>query len=135
MIAVVSIISCALMMYFAWDLNTITQGEEVSISLGVDYKKMVIGAFLLSTLLTASVVSWTGVIGFIGLVAPHIGRMLVGGDYRYTIVVSALTGALLLLFSDILARVIIAPVELPVGIITSFIGVPFFIYLIVRKRS
>jgi iron complex transport system permease protein len=135
MMGIVSTIACFMMMFFAWDLNTIMQGEETSVSLGVDYKKIMIISFLISTLLTASVVSWTGVIGFVGLVAPHISRMIVGSDYRFTIPASALTGAFLLLLSDTLARTLFSPVELPVGVITSFIGVPFFIYLIVRRRT
>ena len=74
-------------------------------------------------------------IGFVGLIAPHVTRMIVGSDYRYMIPVSSLVGALLLLLSDTVGRNIIAPTQLPVGIITSVIGVPFFLYLIIRKRG
>ena len=123
------------MMYFSWDLNVMTAGEESAISLGVNYKKIRMIAFVLSTLLTAVAVSFTGVIGFVGLIAPHVTRMIVGSDYRYMIPVSSLVGALLLLLSDTVGRNIIAPTQLPVGIITSVIGVPFFLYLIIRKRG
>ena len=123
------------MMYFSWDLNVMTAGEESAISLGVNYKKIRMIAFVLSTLLTAVAVSFTGVIGFVGLIAPHVTRMIVGSDYRYMIPVSSLVGALLFLLSDTVGRNIIAPTQLPVGIITSVIGVPFFLYLIIRKRG
>ena len=112
-----------------------TAGEESAISLGVNYKKIRMIAFVLSTLLTAVAVSFTGVIGFVGLIAPHVTRMIVGSDYRYMIPVSSLVGALLLLLSDTVGRNMIAPTQLPVGIITSVIGVPFFLYLIIRKRG
>ena len=129
------LLSFIIMMYFSWDLNVMTAGEESAISLGVNYKKIRMIAFVLSTLLTAVAVSFTGVIGFVGLIAPHVTRMIVGSDYRYMIPVSSLVGALLLLLSDTVGRNIIAPTQLPVGIITSVIGVPFFLYLIIRKRG
>ena len=103
-------------------------------ALGVDYKRIQIMTFVFTTILTATAVSFTGVIGFVGLVAPHITRMLVGNDYRYCVPLSVLLGSLLLLASDTLARTIFAPTELPVGIITSLIGVPFYLYLVVRRR-
>ena len=129
------LLSFIIMMYFSWDLNVMTAGEESAISLGVNYKKIRMIAFVLSTLLTAVAVSFTGVIGFVGLIAPHVTRMIVGSDYRYMIPVSSLVGALLFLLSDTVGRNIIAPTQLPVGIITSVIGVPFFLYLIIRKRG
>jgi iron complex transport system permease protein len=110
-------------------------GEETAISLGVDYKKIKMMSFGISTLLTAVAVAFTGVIGFIGLVAPHVTKMLIGNDFRYAVPGSALVGALLLLTADTIGRNIIAPTQLPVGIVTSMIGVPFFLYLIVRKRG
>ena len=76
--------------------------------------------FFLTTILTSTAVAFTGVIGFVGLIAPHVTRMLIGGDYRYCVPASALMGALLLLVSDTLARTMFSPVEIPVGIITSF---------------
>lgn len=117
-----------------WNLNVMAMGEEESMALGVDYKKMQIISFIVATLLTSVSVAFTGVIGFVGLIAPHVTRMLIGSDYRYCIPASALMGSLLLLISDTLARTLFSPIEIPVGIITSFIGVPFFLYLIVRRR-
>lgn len=127
------IISIFLMMGFAWDLNIMSAGEETAVSLGVNYKKVKMMSFGISTLLTAVAVSFTGVIGFIGLVAPHVTKMLIGNDFRYAVPASALVGALLLLVADTIGRNIISPTQLPVGIVTSMIGVPFFLYLIVRK--
>lgn len=119
----------------SWNLNVMALGSEEATALGVDYKKMLVITFFVTTVLTATAVAFTGVIGFVGLIAPHMTRMLVGGDYRYCVPSSALMGSLLLLLSDTLARTVFAPVEIPVGIITSFIGVPFFLYLIMRRRT
>ena len=90
---------------------------------------------MLVSLITASVICFTGTIGFIGLVAPHITRMAIGGDHRFLLPASALVGALLLLGADTLARTILSPVILPVGIMTAFLGVPFFVYLFMRRKS
>jgi iron complex transport system permease protein len=133
LIGVTTILSMIIMLRYAWDLNALSAGEEPAVSLGVNYKKIKVTSFVLSTLMTSTAVAFTGVIGFVGLIAPHITRMIVGSDYRYAIPASAFMGALLLLVSDTAARVIIAPSELPVGVITSFIGVPFFLYLIIRE--
>lgn len=127
-------ISVVISMIKAWDLNVMALGQEDASALGVNYRQMQILTFVLATLLTATAVSFTGVIGFVGLVAPHITRMLLGNDYRYDIPASVLLGSILLLLSDTVARTIIAPTELPVGIVTSLIGVPFFLYLVVRRR-
>jgi len=127
-------ISLIIMMKYAWDLNVMAFGEETALSLGVNYKKTRNIALVICTLLTAVAVSFTGVIGFIGLISPHVIKMIIGTDHRYSIPASALFGGILLLTADTIARNIIAPTELPVGIITSFIGVPFFIYLICTKK-
>ncbi len=132
--AVTVAFSLVFMFRYAWDLNVMATGEESALSLGVNYRKIRTITFIFSTVLTAVSVSFTGVIGFVGLISPHLTRMLVGDDYRYTIPASSLIGALLLLTSDTLARNLFAPTELPVGIITSFVGVPFFIYLIAKRR-
>lgn len=134
LIAIVVIISVTIMMRFAWDLNVMSAGEELAISLGVNFNKIKNISIILSTLMTAVAVAFTGIIGFVGLIAPHISRIIIGSDYRYLIPASSLIGALLLLISDTIARNIIAPTELPVGIITSFIGVPFFLYLIIKQK-
>lgn len=134
LIIIVVIISFTLMMKYSWDLNVMSSGEESAISLGVNFNKIKNISIVLSTLMTAVAVAFTGIIGFVGLIAPHISRIIIGSDYRYLIPASSLVGALLLLISDTVARNIIAPTELPVGIITSFIGVPFFLYLIIKQK-
>lgn len=126
--------SILISMIFAWDLNVMALGREEAAALGVRYGKVQILTFVMATVLTAATVSFTGVIGFVGLVAPHMARMFLGSDYRYNVPGAALLGALLMLLADTLARTLVAPTELPVGIITSLVGVPFYLYLIVRRR-
>jgi iron complex transport system permease protein len=90
---------------------------------------------MVASLITAVIICFTGTIGFIGLVAPHITRMAIGGDYRTLIPASGLVGAVLLLAADSVGRSILAPQVLPVGIVTAFLGVPFFIYLFMHRRN
>lgn len=118
----------------SWDLNALTAGDETAQSLGVNVEKTRMIFMMLSSLITASIICFTGTIGFIDLVAPHIARMVIGGDHRFLLPGSALVGALLLLGADTLSRVILAPAILPVGIMTSFLGVPFFVYLFLQIR-
>lgn len=119
-------------MFRRWDYNALDSGEETAKSLGVHVENVRLGGMFVSSLITAVAVSFLGIIGFIGLVGPQIMRRIVGGDHRYLIPASALTGALLLLVSDTLARTMVAPVVLPVGAITSFFGAPLFLYLLAR---
>ena len=132
---VVAVVSLIVMTVFAWDLNVMSTGEESAISLGVNYKRLRRVAFFFSTLMTGVAVAFAGTIGFVGMVAPHIARMLVGNDYRYTIPTASLCGALLLLVADSISRMLVTAIALPIGVITSMIGVPFFIWLIVQKRQ
>ncbi|MDK2795293.1 MAG: iron complex transport system permease protein [Archaeoglobaceae archaeon] len=118
--------------YHRWDYNSLLAGDETAISLGVNPQRLRLEGMLLSSLLTAVCVSFTGIIGFIGLVSPHIVRLVIGGDYRFLIPTSAFVGAIILLASDTLGRLVISPVIIPVGIITSIIGAPMFIYLLLR---
>jgi iron complex transport system permease protein len=118
----------------SWDLNVMGAGDEAAKSIGVRVEHVRILTMTIASLITASIVCFTGAIGFIGLVAPHITRMIVGGDYRFLLPASGVLGAVLLLSADIVARTIIAPVIIPVGVMTALLGVPFFFYLIVRKR-
>lgn len=119
---------------FTWrELNLLLFGEE-SIAMGLDvgaYRKVVI--FLIS-LLTAFAVSTSGIIGFIGLVSPHAMRTIFGPNHRRLLPASALFGGALTVFADLTARVISAPAELPVGIVTAMIGAPFFLYLLVKRK-
>lgn len=121
---------------FAPSLNTMISGDDqVARSLGVRVSlvRCVTGVF--SVLVTAAVISFTGVIGFVGLAGPHMARMLIGSDHRSLLPFSAICGAILMLVADTLGRVLLAPVMIPVGIIISFLGVPIFLNLIITRRK
>jgi len=118
-----------------WDLNASTLGDDVAKSVGVNIERERLIGTLLSAFITSVTVAFVGVIGFIGLIAPHSMRLTAGGDYRFLIPLSALAGALLLVSADLLARMILSPMNLPVGVITSFLGAPTFIYLLVRMEG
>lgn len=120
-------------MFRRWDYNSLLLGDETAKSLGVDVRWIRLEGLILTSLLTAVCVSFTGIIGFVGLIAPHAVRLVIGGDYRFLIPSSAALGALILLASDTVGRTVIAPVILPVGIITSMLGAPTFIYLLLRS--
>ena len=131
------VLACTIpyLIYRAWDLNALAEGDEVAASLGVPVERSMILFMMIASLLTAVIICFTGTIGFIGLVAPHITRMVVGGDFRTLLPASGLVGALLLLSADSIARSVLAPQVLPVGIVTAFLGVPFFIYLFLHRRN
>jgi len=118
----------------AWDLNLMTVGDDSAKSMGVDASTLRIFVMVVSSLLVAAIVAFIGVIGFIGLVAPHIGRMILGSDHRYLILASGGIGAALLLVANAISMNILGGVVIPTGIIMSIIGVPFFMYLILRGR-
>jgi len=124
-----------LFMRLSWDLNAFTFGDETAKTLGVDAERVRLVGLILSSLVTAGAICFVGTIGFIGLVAPHISRMIIGGDHRFLLPTSCLMGAILLLAADTAARTILSPLVLPVGILTSFLGVPLFVYLIIRRRK
>ncbi|MCW3137815.1 MAG: iron ABC transporter permease [Methanophagales archaeon] len=129
------LIGCIIpLMWKSWDLNVMAAGDEAAKSLGVNVEQNRILILIIASLMTAGIVCFTGTIGFIGLVAPHMCRMVIGGDNRFLIPASGLFGAALLLTADTIARRIIAPVILPVGVITAFMGGPLFLYLIMRRR-
>ena len=117
------------------DLNVMNLGDELSVSLGLNLKRFQKVSVILSSLLAASAVSIAGIISFVGLIIPNLSRLLIGDDHRYAIPCSVILGAIFLLVSDTIARTVISPAEIPVGIITSFIGAPVFIWLIMRKKS
>ena len=122
------------LMLKSWDMNLLSAGDETAKSLGVDVERTRILLFIIASLMTSVIICFTGTIGFIGLVAPHMCRMVIGGDNRFLIPASGIFGGALLLSADTIARRIIAPVILPVGVITAFMGGPLFLYLIVRRR-
>jgi iron complex transport system permease protein len=131
-IAVLVVLAIIYFMLHRWDYNALASGEETAKGLGVDVHKLRLGGMAISSLISAVAVAFLGIIGFIGLVAPHMMRRLIGGDHRFLIPGSAVMGCLLLLAADTLARTLIKPIILPVGAITSFLGAPLFLYLLSR---
>jgi len=119
----------------SWDINALGAGDETATSLGVNVERTRVLCMMAVSLITAGVICFTGTIGFIGLVSPHITRMVIGGDHRFLLPASALVGGLLLLAADTAARTILAPVIMPVGIMTAFLGVPFFVYLFMKRKK
>jgi iron complex transport system permease protein len=126
-------IACMLVYAQSWTLNVMTLGEETALQLGIKVERTKRRLFMLGSLITATAVSLSGMIGFVGLIVPHVGRMLVGPDHRLLLPIAGLLGSALLMIADTLARSIIAPVELPVGVVTALTGAPWFIY--VRGRG
>ena len=116
-----------------WRINLLSLGEEEAQALGLDTKRMTVVLIVASTIITASAVCISGIIGWVGLVVPHIGRMLVGPDFRNLVPVSAILGASFLLVVDDIARTLTAT-EIPLGILTALVGAPFFAYLLTQKK-
>jgi iron complex transport system permease protein len=128
--AVLAAIGVLLILLRARELNVLALGEESAVQLGVDAERLKRQIFFGAALLTAAVVAFTGPIGFVGLIVPHVLRMLLGSDNRFLVPAAFVGGAIFLLGADTLARNIVAPAELSVGVITSFCGAPFFVYLL-----
>jgi iron complex transport system permease protein len=120
--------------FFAFHLNAFSLGEEGAAYLGIEVERDKMLILSLGSLLTATAVSISGLVGFVGLVMPHAMRLSLGPDHRLLVPASALAGAIFLVITDLLARTILAPGEIPVGIITALIGAPFFLYLLRHSR-
>ncbi|WP_019219712.1 FecCD family ABC transporter permease [Bartonella florencae] len=116
-------------------LNALALGEAVAGHIGFHIQRIKNSAIFLVALMCGSAVAVSGGIGFIGIVVPHILRQLIGPDHRYLIPCSALLGAALLIFADTFARLIVAPAELPIGIVTALVGAPFFLWILIKKRG
>lgn len=129
-----SILGLAASYLFCHDLNAFSLGEEEALHLGVNIERTKRILFLIASLVTGCSVSVAGIIGFVGLVVPHFVRMLVGGDHRILLAGSYLCGAAFLIFCDTLARTIISPLELPVGVITGILGGGLFVYALTKKQ-
>ena len=123
-----------LLIFSGHSLNVLQFGEEQAQQLGLAVEKIKILIIVAASLTTAAAVSFSGVIGFIGLVVPHVIRMLWGGDYKKLIPLSILGGGFTLLMSDLAARIVMAPRTLPVGIVTALIGAPFFLWILRRAK-
>jgi len=120
---------------YARDLNILALGEDTAQHLGVDVERVKRLLLVFGSLVTAAAVSISGLIAFIGLVIPHLTRIMIGPDHRVLLPTSIIVGALFLVICDAVARVIVSPIELPVGVITALSGGPFFIYLLRKKKE
>jgi iron complex transport system permease protein len=122
-------------LWYAWRLDIIGLGDESAIALGVQLEKVQIAAILSAVMLASLSVSIAGTISFVGLLAPHLARMLFGHNHKALAIGSALIGGLLVLIADAIARGISPPIELPAGVLTSVIGAPYFIFLLKRHKG
>jgi ABC-type Fe3+-siderophore transport system, permease component len=120
-------------LYNRWNYNAIDSGADTASSLGVNVERHILVGMVLASVVAALIVSLMGIIGFVGLLAPHMVRRVVGSDNRFVIPASAVVGALILLVSDTVARTIISPLILPVGVITAFLGGPLFLFILIRR--
>jgi len=123
------------LLLFAYQLNVIQFGDEQARQLGINVNHAYTRIVIFATLSTAAAVAFTGVIGFVGLIIPHIFRRITGGDMRRLLPISIVGGAVFLVLADVIARMIVAPQELPVGIITSLFGAPFFLFIMRRSKK
>lgn len=130
-----TIIGLLMAYFYSKELNALLLGEEMALSLGVEVERVRQILIFAAALMTAAAVSVSGLIGFVGLIIPHFVRLLLGANHRLLVPFSALGGALLVLGADILSRTVLSPQEIPIGIIMSLIGAPFFLYLLRRRRS
>jgi cobalamin transport system permease protein len=128
-------VALSVLLLFTPDLNILTLGEEKALHLGVSVDRLVKFLFILSALITGTCVSASGVIGFVGLMIPHLTRQVTGPDHRLLVPASIVTGASFLILADALARTAVAPLELPVGVITGLLGSCFFLLFLFRKSS
>ncbi|MDX1660399.1 MAG: iron ABC transporter permease [Gemmatimonadota bacterium] len=128
-------VSLVVLVGLARSFDLIAIGEETAVHLGARVERVRITAYLIASLLTAAAVVTAGGIGFVGLVVPHAVRMTWGGDHRFLLPASFLAGAAFLPLADLFARVVVAPGELPLGVVTAFVGVPFFVWLLRRRTA
>ncbi len=133
--AALMLIAIVVLMTLAKPMNCLLLGESDARHLGVDVERVKRIAAVMTALGVGAATALTGIIGFIGLVTPHLVRLMTGPDHRFVLPGSALLGAALILFADLIARLIVAPAELPLGVVTAFIGAPFFFWLLLRDKS
>ena len=134
-ILIVTVLGSIYVQYMANQLNIMGVGDESAKTLGVDVDRKRLYVLLTITLMAAAVVSFTGVIGFVGLISPHIVRTVIGADNKFLIPAAGVFGSVILLGSDIVARTVVAPQMLPVGVITACIGGPLFMFLLLKGRK
>ncbi|HND49107.1 MAG TPA: iron ABC transporter permease [Anaerolineales bacterium] len=129
------VIGLGILIFFGYQLNLLQFGDDQAQQMGLNVNRTKTILLIASSLATAAAVAFSGIIGFIGLVVPHIMRLWFGADYRRLIPLSIISGASALLFSDIIARIVLAPQEIPVGIITALAGAPFFLWVLRRVKN
>ncbi|RKN72952.1 FecCD family ABC transporter permease [Paenibacillus ginsengarvi] len=129
------LVGAAVLIAYGRPLNLFALGERHAAHLGVRVDRTKWVVLLVSTILTAAAVSVCGVIGFVGLITPHLVRLMVGPDYRLIIPLSVLFGGIYVLWADTLARMVLSPTEIPLGVVTAFLGAPFFAYLLSRQKK
>ncbi|WP_430110492.1 FecCD family ABC transporter permease [Paenibacillus sp. B1-33] len=127
-------VGIVILIVYARPLNLLALGERQASHLGLHVERTKWAVLLTATMITAAAVSVSGVIGFVGLVVPHLLRLIVGPDYRYLIPLSAIGGAIYVMWADTIARTAFAPTEIPLGVVTAFLGAPFFAYLLMRNK-
>ncbi len=134
-IAAIVLVGCSILYSYSKGYNILVMDEDLASSSGIDVEHLKRVSFLLASFITAAVVSAAGLIAFVGLIVPHTMRLLIGPDHRWLLPVSAIGGSIFLLSCDVLARVLIAPMEIPIGVITSILGGPFFLFILVRNLN
>lgn len=135
MLTVIFAVLMAVSMYLAWRLDVLGLGEQTAYHLGLSVKSLEFTTLLIAVVIASLAVSVAGTVSFIGLLAPHIARLLFGHQHRILLPASALIGAIILVTADVLARSLFAPIELPAGVLTSVIGAPYFIFLLSRYKG
>ncbi|MFT6438022.1 MAG: iron complex transport system permease protein [Candidatus Azotimanducaceae bacterium] len=132
----VVLLGCGIYLWVKSDiLNAMTVGDETATTLGIPVARFRLTIFVIGALITGVMVAFSGIIGFVGLMIPHIVRLLVGGDYRRLLPICALCGAVFLVWADVIARTIMAPDDMPIGIVTGLIGGVFFVWLLRRRQA
>lgn len=129
------LIGVLIIMIYARSLNLVQLGEEQAQQLGMNVEKIKVTLLAAATLITAAAVSFVGIIGFVGIIIPHTVRLIWGPDYRFLLPLSVLVGGIFLILADVVARTVMAPSEIPIGVVTALCGAPFFLYLLRRRTK
>jgi len=135
MILPIVMIGTVVIMLFSRSLNIMQLDEEQAQQLGINVERLKLILLTAATMITAAAVSFVGIIGFIGIIIPHTMRLIWGPDYRILLPLSVISGAIFLIGADALSRTVLAPTEVPIGVITAFCGAPFFLYLLRRRTK
>ncbi len=128
-------VSIIISLFFSRETDTLMLGDSIALSLGVNVKKQRMLCLIISSACAGAAESFAGLLGFVGLVVPHISRRLTGGKMKNLIPVSVLSGGIIMVLADLVGRIAVKPSEIPVGIVMSFIGAPFFFYLLIRREK